>query len=99
MPLTSRTEVKLSEPGRYLTQLCKHFGHKLETEQNGNTGTVHFYYCTCTLTADDEVLNMILSNIKEEHVAEMEEVLDDHLKRFAFREEPDIKWIRVNEEQ
>ncbi len=94
MTIISRTEVKLSEPQRYLTQLCKHFAHKVDVEQNGENGIVHFHYCTCTLKADEASLNMTLSNIKEEHLDEMEEVLDVHLKRFAFREEPAITWIR-----
>ena len=45
-----------------------------------------------TFTADDAALTMILSVADPEQQLRMQGVIDDHLKRFAFREELDIVW-------
>ncbi len=72
---------------RYLQQLCKHFGHKLETTFDETSGTIAFPTATATLRATPTLLTVALEVQDPGQVARMREVIDSHLKRFAFREE------------
>ena len=45
-----------------------------------------------TFAADDGALTMTLSVADPSQQERMQHVIDDHLKRFAFREELDIVW-------
>jgi hypothetical protein len=46
-----------------------------------------------TFAADDAGLTMTLSVADPSQQQRMQDVVADHLKRFAFREELDIVWI------
>ena len=72
---------------RYLQQLCKHFGHKIETTFDETSGTIAFPAATATLAATPTLLTVALEVQDPAQVARMREVIDSHLKRFAFREE------------
>ncbi|XDB00088.1 DUF2218 domain-containing protein [Sulfitobacter sp. LCG007] len=72
---------------KYLQQLCKHFGHKIETEFTETEGTCHFDMGPAYLTADDRQLKVRfeLGDPASEEAAR--DVIDRHLANFAFREE------------
>lgn len=72
---------------KYLTQLCKHFGHKIPTRIEGNQGWITFEAGEVELFADDTQLKAVLSPASEEGRTRLPTVIDNHLKRFAFREE------------
>ncbi|EYD74902.1 hypothetical protein Rumeso_03543 [Rubellimicrobium mesophilum DSM 19309] len=72
---------------RYLQQLCKHFGHKVEASFDETSGTIAFPAATATLAATSSALSVALDVQDPGQVARMREVIDSHLKRFAFREE------------
>lgn len=73
--------------GKYLTQLCKHFGHKVPASVEGDRGQVTFAIGAAEMTANDARLTVSLSATDAEALAQLQHVIDDHLKRFAFREE------------
>ena len=72
---------------RYLQQLCKHFGHKVETTFDETSGTIAFPTATAKLEATPSLLTVALDVQAADEVARMRAVIDSHLKRFAFREE------------
>lgn len=72
---------------KYLVQLCKHFGHKVPAEADGNLGRVTFERGEARLTAHDDELQAILTSPDKDAIARLQFVIDDHLKRFAFRED------------
>ena len=47
----SVADVATELPQRYLTQLCKHFEHKLPVTHDGPIGEIRFSFGTCQLQA------------------------------------------------
>ena len=72
---------------KYMTQLCKHFAHKVPSEVEGVQGHVTFAMGTAKLHAGDSGLTVQLCADSETALARMRPIIDDHLKRFAFRED------------
>lgn len=72
---------------KYLKQLCKHFGHKIETSWTDTEGTCKFDMGPAFLTADAEALTVRFALTDPAQVARARDVIDRHLERFAFREE------------
>lgn len=79
---------------RYLQQLCKHFGHKVEVTFDERQGRVALPMGTCDLEAVNGSLTMRVSAGSPQDLARLEQVVGSHLERFAFREEPKLKWTR-----
>jgi hypothetical protein len=80
---------------RYLGQFCKHFAHKLPVEhaETNETGTVTFGTGTCTLTATETTLNLTITATTADQTKSLQDVVDRHLTRFAFREPVTLAWV------
>lgn len=71
---------------KYLQQLCKHFGHKIEVEYAPTKGICHFEFGTAKLSADDAGLTVQIDLADVGKLDQAHMVIDQHLARFAFRE-------------
>lgn len=71
---------------RYLQQLCKHFGHKIETTFSETEGTCNFAFGTARMQADADGLTVHFELASEDVADQARMVIDKHLERFAFRE-------------
>lgn len=71
---------------KYLQQLCKHFGHKIEVEYDAHQGTCIFELGKAFLTADSSGLAIRFELETAETVPLAKSVIDSHLVKFAFRE-------------
>ncbi len=90
----SVSTVRTDHASRYLQQLCKHWSHKFEVEFNETAGKVPFSpEASLGLAADNATLILTLNVGKPEDLERLQDVVADHLKRFAFREELDFVWI------
>lgn len=95
MTATSRALVPTAHASRYLQQLCKHWSHKFEVSFDATQGTVPFPEGRkVDFHADETTLTLDVTAEDEAGVARMEEVVANHLVRFAFREELVIEWNR-----
>src|SRR5689334_15858381 len=92
--LSSEARVVTAVPRRYLGQLCKHFQHKLPVTLDEAQGRIEFPSGICALETEEGTLIMRLTAAGEEALTRLEDVVARHLVRFAFREQPEIKWIR-----
>lgn len=72
---------------KFIAQLCKHFGHKIETSYDDVSGKISFGFGPCTLKATDETLEITVSAPDQDGLKSGQKIIDSHLKRFAFREE------------
>lgn len=74
---------------KYLTQLCKHFGHKVpaEADPDGSRGRVSFAMGEAGMQADAAALHVTLDGADQAAIDELRQVIDSHLQRFAFRED------------
>jgi hypothetical protein len=88
----STAEVATELPQRYLTQLCKHFEHKLAVSYDGPAGEIVFSVGTCHLRAGTGVLTLSLEAPDAASLAQLQDVVARHLLRFAFREDMHIGW-------
>ncbi len=84
--------VEIATPGRYLGQLCKHFGHRIPATHDETQGRIEFPGALCELQAEEGALVMRLTASDEAVMARMQKVVADHLLRFAFRDPPQVVW-------
>jgi hypothetical protein len=92
---TSHSIVKTVNASRYLQQLCKHWSHKFAVEFNEKTGKVPFNpESDVIFEADEDYLRMVLHVTDAANLERMQNVVAEHLKRFAFREELEVVWTR-----
>ena len=83
---------------QYLQTLCKHFGHKVETRFDERAGTIAFPGSSVRLVATATELLVAAEGTTPETSARVREVIDSHLKRFAFREGFDaMDWAETEE--
>ncbi|RYH02607.1 DUF2218 domain-containing protein [Salipiger sp. IMCC34102] len=84
--LFDRGTFRTEHASRYLQQLCKHFAHKTETDFDTREGRVIFAFGKVTLVATEQDLTIRAEAPTAEELARVRRVIDDHLVRFAFRE-------------
>ncbi|MCK2243307.1 MULTISPECIES: DUF2218 domain-containing protein [unclassified Crossiella] len=93
--ISAEAAVTTDRPGRYLTQLCKHFAHKIESaEFTEERGDLKFAAGSCELTAEDGVLRLRVHADSTENLDRMEHVVASHLVRFGQRDELVVTWTR-----
>jgi uncharacterized protein len=95
-PSSASSEARVITPAssRYLQQLCKHFAHKLTVSHDERHGRIEFSAGVCELNADGAGLTMKVSASEDTALPVLEDVVERHLKRFAFREALEIRWSR-----
>lgn len=72
---------------KYLQQLCKHFGHKIDVSFTENEGTAHFVFGAAKMTSDEAGLTIRFELNNADALPAAKGVIDSHLERFAFRED------------
>ena len=88
-----RGRAETASGSKYLRQLCKHWGSKLEVEFSGNRGQVRFPSAIATMEASADLLLVTIETDDPESVEQLKEVVANHLDRFAFQEAPlPFKW-------
>lgn len=93
--MRSSATVVTPNAGRYMIQLCKHFGHKVPSSWNDHEGRITFEMGEAALRAAPETLMMVAQAGDAESLGRLEQVMDSHLRRFAFREpQMDVEWRR-----
>ena len=90
----SQAQIRTEHASRYLQQLCKHWSHKFAVSFDPTHGVVPFPTSRCTFDATPDVLTLRIDAAPDD-LARMEGVVAEHLGRFAFREELDIRWTQV----
>nr|BAT27863.1 hypothetical protein [Aureimonas frigidaquae] len=91
--LIATSRVLTSHGGRYLQQLCKHWSHRFEVEHGVDTGRIAFSaQSSLELSSDDEALTLVLSCADAAGLEAMKGVVEEHLRRFAFREALVFDW-------
>lgn len=80
--------VPTANGAKYLTQLCKHWSHKLDVQLEGPHGVVRFGTGVATMDAEADALVVRLEGAEAAEVERLKGVVASHLDRFAFREAP-----------
>lgn len=78
---------------KYIQQLCKHFGHKIEASYAEGHGECRFSCGTAKMDAGAENLAIEVEATDAEGLKDTKHVIESHLIRFAFRENlPPLAW-------
>ncbi|MDO9707200.1 DUF2218 domain-containing protein [Paracraurococcus lichenis] len=93
----AEARVAIAMPGRYLTQLCKHFRHRRPVTLAEGQGRIDFADGTCTLAAEEAVLVLRVTAAEAAAMPALQDVVARHLLRFAFRDPPEIRWVPATE--
>ena len=88
----STAAVPTAAASRYLQQLCKHFAHKRPVEFDKLSGVIALSAGDCRLKAGDDALTLDLAAADAGSLLRLQETVERHLVRFAFREELRIDW-------
>ena len=91
----SEARVATAMSVRYMTQLCKHFEHKLPVSYDKEKGRIEFELGVCSMAASPDLLILRADAADEEKLGRLENVVVRHLERFAFRDKPEIRWTRI----
>ena len=95
LPTASQARVRTPKARNYLIQLCKHFAHRIPATFADNHGRIQFDGGACELDADDaSTLVIEVSAGNADSLTTLEDVVERHLKRFAFKEELSVPWVR-----
>jgi hypothetical protein len=93
--MKSSATVPTANAGRYMVQLCKHFGHEVPASWNDHEGKIVFEMGEAALRAAPETLMMVAQASDAESLARLEQVMDSHLKLLALSEpQMDVEWRR-----
>jgi uncharacterized protein len=94
--LTSTAKIETVHAGKYLVQLAKHWSHRFpDLTWNETRAEIPFPTGQCVFTSRENVLSIALTVPDEETASRLENVVAEHLKRFAFRESLEIVWRRT----
>ena len=93
--MQSRAAVATAHASKYLQQPCKHWSHRLEVRHDRQAGHITFGEGdTLELSAAPDALLLMVKAGDEKRIEELEQVVADHLERFAFRETLAFDWKR-----
>lgn len=97
MPQVS-AEVATPNASSYLRKLCQHWAHKFTVEYNDQHGTIQLPSFLCTLDASPDKLAIVLDLNEGADLARAQSVVEEHIRRFGFKEELVFLWTTTSAE-
>jgi hypothetical protein len=97
--MTYQAIIPTTHASRYLQQLCKHWSHRFEVTFDPAQGVVRMPTATCLFGAEPDRLVLRLESEDVPALPRLCDVVTEHLKRFAFREELDVSWSELGQSQ
>jgi hypothetical protein len=88
----SIAEVSTENASSYLRKLCQHWSHKFLVSFDAHQGTIDLHVGKCILDAEKNALKVRLELAAEGDRAQLQKVVEEHIKRFAFRETLVFDW-------
>jgi hypothetical protein len=83
MPV-SRTTLETANPERYMRLVCSHWKHRFPVELETDRARIDFGDSACRLSVRPEGLHIEIT-AQAEALPELEDIVIDHLQRFAPR--------------
>ena len=94
--MRSSATIPTANARRYMSQLCKHFAHRVTATFGDREGSIAFTAGEVRLRAAPENLMLVADAAQPEGLDLLERIVESHLRRYAFRE-PDLAvvWRRA----
>ncbi len=90
--LVATSTVQTASASKYLQQLCKHFSHKVPAKWDTEQGEVEFPIGYCRMGVIGDQLTISCEANEDEKMSQMKSIIDNHIERFAWREELKLQW-------
>jgi hypothetical protein len=91
--------ITCAEPQRLARAMGRHFGHKVRVEETGPITQVFLAAGRFELEPGERRLAVRASAEREDELADVKRIAEDHLARFARPEAIDIGWEVPNEQE
>ncbi|SEA90604.1 DUF2218 domain-containing protein [Rubrimonas cliftonensis] len=92
-PLRAEAAFATDAAAAYIAKLCKHFRHKIEASWDDASGEARFPGAVARFTASAGRLDIAIDAEDAASMTRAKAVVEDHLLRFAFREQPEaLDW-------
>lgn len=98
-PCQIKTVVETRDPAKYISRLCRHFSHKLETEWTDAQGRIEFSIGRCLLHAEPHGLAVLCEAPDNDQLLELMDVVKAHFDRFAAKENLVLRWSSQQQQQ
>lgn len=89
---SSQANVATEKPVPHMRQLCKHFGHRVDTSYDDDSGYIQFEFGRCELRASDGNLELTATASDEASGERVRNVVGSHLERFGKRDGLTVSW-------
>lgn len=90
---SSMAVIPIPHASRYLQQLCKHWSHKFDVSFDAVSGHIPLPLGSADLAAGDMALTIHCAVPEGGDLLRIQQVVAEHLNRFAFREgELEFRW-------
>ena len=89
----SHVVIPTAHASKYLKQMCKHFAHKVEVDFDDFRAHVAFPPGPCQMNADASELVISCQSDSEKGIEVMQSIIDQHIVKFAWREDLKLNWI------
>ena len=94
--MQSYARLNTDKAARYMTQLAKHWSHRFEVTYDDISALIPLPLGTCSMLVEPDGLDITLEAADLEGLARLEDVVAEHLLRFAFREPfARLAWTRA----
>lgn len=91
--MRSQSVFNSSAAAGYYARMVSHFGHKIPVEDHGTEADLHFICGDAQLRLEGDCLHLQVQSEAAEGLDQTREVIESHLLRFAFREDPQpLEW-------
>ncbi len=88
----STATVETGNASSYLRKLCQHWSHKFPVSFDAQHGTIDLAVGKCILDADESTLTVQVEVHGDDDEVRLQNVVEGHIKRFAFRETLVFAW-------
>lgn len=94
--MQSYARLNTDKAARYMTQLAKHWSHRFEVSYDDISALIPLPLGTCSMLVEPDGLDITIEAADLEGLARLEDVVAEHLLRFAFREPVKrLAWTRA----
>ena len=91
----SFAKIITKEGSVYIRKLCRHFAHKVPVSCTESDGKAELPGCICLMHAGNDALTFTITGESSAVVEKGEDIVARHLLTFAFREQLEISWNRL----
>jgi hypothetical protein len=92
--MLTEARVTTEHGAAYVKKLCRHFAHKVPTQQADNKARIEFPFGHCRIETGDKHVHFSMVVDNPDAIDKAEQVVAEHFIRMANRDKPEVVWLR-----